>query len=97
MYYDGYTALVCPCCRVGLLRLYFHIHERFQRQGQSLRRGGSWLWCPDCKAYDHASALVPRLVAGDGQGIRAQLFHAPVGLDAYWPDILAKLAEASIS
>jgi hypothetical protein len=48
LYCDGYTALIFPCCRVGLLRLYFQVHDRLQRQGQGLRRVGSWLWCPAC-------------------------------------------------
>jgi hypothetical protein len=97
LYTHGYTPVVCPCCRTGVLRLYYRTHEPFQRQGQRLRRGGSWLWCPDCKAYDHASALIPAWWPDTARISVHQLFHAPVGLDAYWPDILAKLTEATTS
>jgi hypothetical protein len=91
LYTHGYSPVTCPCCRAGVLRLYYHTHDQAQRGAGSQRRGGSWLWCPTCGAYDHASALIPAWWPATIQVPLQHLLHSPEGLDAYWAEILATL------
>lgn len=91
LYTNGYSPVTCPCCRGGVLRLYYHTHDLPQRGAGLQRRGGSWLWCPVCGASAHASALIPAWWPDTIQVPVHHLLHTPEGLDAYWTESLATL------
>ncbi|MCP3099194.1 hypothetical protein LZ198_09965 [Myxococcus sp. K15C18031901] len=52
----------CPVCGERALRRYFLEGRPIDRTLDGVRyrsRGASWEWCGSCRAYEHASALVP--------------------------------------
>jgi hypothetical protein len=41
----------CPVCGVRALHVWFH--------RDSPRRGSGWVWCSNCRCYEHYSCTVP--------------------------------------
>jgi len=69
----------CPNCGRASLRYFFW-------RGEPPRpRGGSWVWCPACRSYEHSSVTVPEWWR-DIEVPLDQLFVTPGWLDVNWRD-----------
>lgn len=95
LYENGYSSILCPCCKEGVLRVYWHAYSEISlHNGTKQRKGGGWMWCPVCHSYEHWSGLVPHwwpiadLISPD-----SELYHDPRGLDEQWSVILQRIAQ----
>jgi len=77
--FDGRGAGSCPSCSGAALRYFFYRHDA------AGRRGGFWVWCRACGAYEHSSVSVPAWWR-DVNVSPHELLHDPDWLDENWSD-----------
>lgn len=54
------VSAACPCCgQHGLHRYFGRASPLREARAGYAGRGSSWEWCTSCRAYEHASCLVP--------------------------------------
>src|SRR4051794_5826236 len=76
--FDGQRTIDCPTGDGQRLRYFFYRHSEPPRA-----RGGFWIWCPTCHAYEHASATVPEWWQDISVPLD-ELTHDPGWLDENW-------------
>jgi hypothetical protein len=81
----------CPVCSGAYLRFFFLRH--YDEDGDPEVQGGSWIWCPACRTFDHGSSMVPSWWL-DIPGVPIEdLEPEPDWLNTHWDQIQATVGD----